>query len=418
MAIMESDDVPTSHWQSTARPPMLPTELPPVADIAIIGGGILGAATAYWLARAGAHPVLLERSTPAHGATGRNAGFMTTGPAEGYPAVIKRVGHVQARSIYQLTLENRECLRELIAVEEIACDYREPGNLALALGPEQFEAAASTVDAISSDGFVAHLLDRQATQALAGTALAPEVWGGIYVPETGLLHSARLVYGLLAAAQRLGARLVQATVTAITGESTDVAIHTTTGILRTGATIVAANAWTGDLLPSLARFVVPVRGQMLAYAPIDPVFRPGMGAELSSTGEYWHQTPDGTIVLGGCRAYAQGKDVGMREARPTPEVQSALEQVLPHLFPTLRGLRVARRWAGLMAFTPDYLPIAGRVPETTNVWLGGGFCGHGMPFAIRVGQLLAQAALAGETPKSLMPLRPDRPTLQNLPSAQ
>jgi glycine/D-amino acid oxidase-like deaminating enzyme len=343
---------------------------------------------------------------------------MTTGPAEGYPAAIKRVGHVQARSIYQLTVENRDCLRELIAIEEIVCDYREPGNLSLALGSEQFEAAARSVESISGDGFAAQLLDRETAQAVVGTALGPEVSGGIYIPETGLLHSARLVYGLLAAAQRLGARLVQTTVTAITEEDAAVAIQTSTGILRAGATIVAANAWTGDLLPSLARFVVPVRGQMLAYAPIDPVFSPGMGAELSSTGEYWQQTPDGTIVLGGCRAYAAGKDVGMREARPTPEVQSALEQVLPRLFPDLRGLHVARRWAGLMAFTPDYLPIAGRVPEVTNIWVGGGFCGHGMPFAIRVGQLLAQAVLDGRTPEALMPLRPDRPTLQSLADAR
>ena len=73
-----------------------------------------------------------------------------------------------------------------------------------------------------------------------------------------------------------------------------------------------------------------------------------------------------------------------------------IEQVLPQLFPALHSahgegaLRVARRWAGLMAFTADYLPIADRVPGLPNAWVVGGFCGHGMPFGMRLGQLLAQ----------------------------
>jgi glycine/D-amino acid oxidase-like deaminating enzyme len=224
------------------------------------------------------------------------------------------------------------------------------------------------------------------------------------------------VYGLVAAAQRLGARAVQATVTQITEESRAVIIRTSAGTLHAGAVIVAANAWTPELLPALAPFVVPVRGQMLAYAPVEPIFRPGMAASLTPTEEYWQQTRDGTIVLGGCRAYAPGKDMNIHEGRPTVEVQSALEAVFPRLFPTLTGLRVARRWAGLMAFTPDYLPIVGRVPETTNIWAAGGFCGHGMPFAIRVGQLLAQAALSKTLPELLVPLGLDRPTLRPLNS--
>jgi len=136
-----------------------------------------------------------------------------------------------------------------------------------------------------------------------------------------------------------------------------------------------------------------------------------MGAALTPTGEYWQQAPDGTIVLGGCRAVAPGQDVGIRDSRPTPEVQAALEQALPSLFPALVGLRVARRWAGLMAFTADYLPIADRAPDLPNIWVVGGFCGHGMPFGMRLGQLLAQAAADGAPPTALTPFRLDRATL-------
>ena len=117
-------------------------------------------------------------------------------------------------------------------------------------------------------------------------------------------------------------------------------------------------------------------------------------------------------MLGGCRAVAPGQDVGIRDSRPTSEVQAALEQALPSLFSTLAGLRVARRWAGLMAFTADYLPIADRAPDLTNTWVVGGFCGHGMPFGMRLGQLLAQAAVDDAPPAALAPFRIDRSTLQ------
>ena len=69
-------------------------------------------------------------------------------------------------------------------------------------------------------------------------------------------------------------------------------------------------------------------------------------------------------------------------------------------------------WAGLMAFTPDRLPIVDAVPSFPGTWVGGGFSGHGMVFGPRLGQLLAEAVTAGNPPTSLAPLRLDRPTLQ------
>ena len=69
------------------------------------------------------------------------------------------------------------------------------------------------------------------------------------------------------------------------------------------------------------------------------------------------------------------------------------------------------RWAGLMAFTADYLPVTDRAPALPGAWVTGGFCGHGMPFGMRLGQLLAEAAATGARPAELAPLRIDRPTL-------
>lgn len=405
-------DVPASHWHATRGPLDLPAaELPSSAEVVVIGGGLLGMSAAYWLARAGRRPLLIERGLPAAGATGRNGGFMVAGTAESYPAAIARHGHAAARGIWQLTLDNRALLRGLLAEEQIACDYREPGHVVLALGePERAELAAA-IAAMAADGFVAELLDRQSAQELVGTPLAGEICGGLFAAEDGLLHSARFIDGLARAAVRHGARLcLDHEVLSLAPAGDAVRVRTARGDVLAGRLLVAANAWLGQLAPQLADLVRPVRGQTLAYQPCAPVFRAGMGAALTPTGEYWQQTPDGTIVLGGCRAVAAGRDVGTVDMRPTDDVQAAIEQVLPRLFPQLAGLAVARRWAGPMAFTSDYMPVAAPAPGLPGAWLVGGFCGHGMPFGLRLGQLLA-GALGGEVAPELAWFRLDRPSL-------
>jgi gamma-glutamylputrescine oxidase len=405
-------DAPESYWHATSSAhARRASQLPARTDVVVVGGGLLGTATAYWLARAGVAAVLIEQGDLASGATGRNGGFMVAGTAERYPAAVARLGHTTARDIWQLTLDNRALLRRVLAEEAIDCDYREPGHLHLALGDAQLAELSGDVAALRADGFAAELLDRRQIQELIATPLGPSISGGLFAPEDGLLHSARLVYGLAAAAERHGARIISDTpLRSLAPDGEQLLVRTTRGDLLARAAVVAANAWLGQIVPALAARVTAVRGQALAFAPVPAIFTHGMGAALTPTGEYWQQAPDGTIVLGGCRAVAPGQDVGIRDSRPTPEVQAALDQVLPGLFPALAGLGVVRRWAGPMAFTDDYIPIADHAPDMPNTWVVGGFCGHGMPFGMRLGQLLAQAAVDG-TPAALAPFRLDRPTL-------
>jgi glycine/D-amino acid oxidase-like deaminating enzyme len=340
---------------------------------------------------------------------------MVAGTAEAYPAAIARHGHATAHAVWSLTLESRTLLRLAIAEEAIACDYREPGLLHLALGEQQYDQLSQTVVALHADGFIAELLDRRQVQDLVATPLGSEIVGALFAPEEGLLHSARLVHGLAAAATRRGASIYEVTpvvgLDVVADNGAGLLIRTTRGEVRAGTAVVAINAWSDELVPGLAGLVTPVRGQVLAYAPSPSVFQCGMGAAVTATGEYWQQTPDGTIILGGCRAVAPGADVGLRSTETTSEVQSALEQIFPRLFPSLRGLQVAQRWSGSMAFTTDGLPIADRAPGLPGVWVVGGFCGHGMPFGMRLGQLLAAAAVGGTAPEALAPFRIDRQTL-------
>ncbi len=403
--------LPASYWHATFTPPVPEDALPAEIDVAVVGGGLLGCWTAYWLAKRGVDVTLIERDVISWGATGRNGGFLTGGAAMGYGAAIDAFGRDAARAVWTLAAEGRDLAEQVIADEDIDCDFRAPGILSLSLTEDGLESMRRSLDLMREDGFAGELLDRQGVQALIGTPLGPEVAGGALAPDGGLLHSGRYLAAIAAAAQHHGARLCRAAVTALLPHGDGVMLSTSAGIIRAHRVIVAINAWSDDLVPGLAGLVVPVRGQILAYKPTTQVFPTGIGTDVTPTGEYWQQTPDGSIVIGGCRAEAPNGDVGVRDMVPTPDVTRTIEAVIPRLFPELDGLRVARCWAGLMAFTSDYLPVADAAPDLPGVWVTGGFCGHGMPFGPRVGQLLTEAAATGETPAALHPLRIGRETL-------
>lgn len=416
---MHDSDValPQSYWHATAAPPVPTDPLPEVADVVVVGGGLLGCWTAYWLARSGAAVTLIERTALSWGATGRNGGFVRAGTAGGYADTVARLGREAALVVWELSEAGQALVGQVIAEEGIDCDYRTPGTLSLALDEAALARMRAGLEMMQADGLSGAFLDRRGVQELIGTPLGAEIAGGLYFADGGLLHSARYLAGIARAAQRHGARLCRAGVEGLEPVGEGTIVRTTAGVVRAGKVIIAVNAWTDDLVPSLAGKIVPVRGQILAYEPSPRVFTSGVGASVSPTGEYWQQTLDGSIVIGGCRGDAPGGDLGVREMVPTPGVTGSIERVLPRLFPELAGLRVARRWAGLMAFTADYLPVVDVAPALPGVWVTGGFCGHGMPYGPRLGQLLAEAALTGTTPASLAPLRIDRPTLTPLVAA-
>ncbi|GHO70788.1 FAD-dependent oxidoreductase [Ktedonobacter sp. SOSP1-52] len=400
-----------SYWQRTSSRFSLPTDLPPVADVAIVGGGLLGAATCYWLARAGVHVVLLERTALADGATGRNGGFVRAGTAGSYPEAIARLGQQTARAVMDITYENRVLLRQVLQEEEIACDYREPGALQLALTEAQSEEQRQEVDLLRAEGFSAEWLERAQVQAMINTPLAPEILSGRFLPEQGLLHSARLVQGLVQAALRHSAKAYQAEVHKIEQDGAHIRLRTSQGSLVAQRVIVAINAWTSTLLPELANVIVPVLEQMQAYETLDPIFSMALTVHMN-TGEYMQQTPSGNILIGGCGSVAPNAGVGIWESMPTIPVQKAIEQVLPRIFPLLAPqLRVVQRWAGILGCTQDMHPIVDVAPTFPQVFFVGGFTGHGMPFGLRFGQLLATAAMGGFLPSALQPFRLDRPSL-------
>ncbi len=397
-----------SLWLTAPRAATDTGDLPKETDVVIAGGGLLGVMCAYWLARAGSTVVLLERHAMASGATGRNSGLVIPTTAEPYDQAVGRLGAPVAMAIRQLAVDGAHLLGQVIEQERISCMYRSAGFLQLAIDADEADRCSAEIKAAHEHSFEATWLDRDALGPRLGTRLRDTIPGAMLLPGA-TVNSVAVVDGIGAAARRYGARIFTgAAVTAVRRADGKTLVETTRGQIRARVVVAAINAWLADLVPSLRYVIRSVQGQLIATHPMPPMFACGMAAQITSHGEYWQQMPDGTILLGGCRAAAAPPaDPAAQLAQP--EVHQALLGVLPALFPVLRQISVQRGWAGAMAFTADANPIVDEIDE--SFWAIGGFSGHGMPFGASIGKLLATHLSSGSPLASLTHLRLDRPSL-------
>ncbi len=378
-----------SFWQQDTERAAFPTpaRLPPRADALVIGGGALGMAACYWLARAGLRTVLLERRGLGWGASGRNAGLMLAGAGP---------------------LEDPALLREVLSEERLEVGYRQPGHLALASSPEVWERIREEAARRAPQLPPLHALDRAACEDLLGMRIAPGFCGGRWLPSGGLVHPLRLIDGLATAAAARGAVIATETAARTIGSAgADLRIATSRGVLRAGAVICACHSACADLLPELATCFRPIRGQMLATEPLPTLFRMGMAVDWGAL--YWRQANSGAVLLGGCRRLDPQTETGRCEAL-NPLIQTALERFLPETFPDLPPVRVARRWAGIMDETPDGRPLVGPAPQTPGCWVLAGFGGHGLPGALGFARALADAVVSGALSPAILPYNPARHT--------
>jgi glycine/D-amino acid oxidase-like deaminating enzyme len=384
----------STHWlaQLGGGFPAWPRSVPAETEVVVVGGGVIGVATAYWLARRGVEVLLLESRELGWGATGRNAGiFLASSSPFEEPGLLKAV----------------------LAEESIEAGYAEPGHLSLASTEDVAERMREEAARRPPGAAPLRVLARDECEDLLGLRLRGSFRGGRWAPSGATIDPARLVYGLAAAAARRGARLVTGT-PAQRVEARDgggrLAVTTALGRVRCRQVVLACNTGAAALVPALRGVLAAARGQVLATGPMPPVFRCGMAVDWGSV--YWRQAPDGAIVLGGLRGADPGAEDSGRE-QLNPRIQSALAGFLPASFPGLPEPVVARRWAGIMDVTPDGRPMVGRVPGAPGLWLALGFGGHGLPPALGVTRALAGMVIGGDGSPALDHLDPRRfPSVQ------
>ena len=167
-------------------------------------------------------------------------------------------------------------------------------------------------------------------------------------------------------------------------------------MLETGAetVVVATDGYPSGLLGELEGLIVPTRGQVIATEPIEErLFDvPHYGRHGF---DYWHQAPDGRIVAGGFRDVSLDTEFTAEEVT-TPRVQVALERFVSSFMG--RPLEIDYRWAGIFGMVFDFVPVVGRVPGRDELWVAGGYSGHGNVLGFACGRLVARAILGDRDP--------------------
>lgn len=368
-------------WEDGDWPALPPLEGTARADVCVVGLGGSGLSAVRELRARGRRVIGIDAAAVGAGAAGRNGGFLLGGLARFYHETVASLGRARALALYRATLEGIDRIEA-----EAPATVRRTGSLRIASDAEELADCEAQLAAMEADG------------------LPVEPWDG---PEGhGLLFPADAAFQPLArcrvlarAALAEGARLCEGT-PAVGIEAGRVV--TPRGEVRCGAVLVAVDGGLDRVLPVLAGRVRTARLQMLATAPLPPVFPRPVYYRWGY--EYWQQLPDGRVALGGFRDLGGGEE-WTTAAEPTAGVQALLDRFLrSHL-----GIEAAvtHRWAAPVGFTSDGLPVAAEV--LPGVWAVGGYGGTGNVMGALAARAVA-AAIAGERPPLLALLeRPAQP---------
>ena len=235
------------------------------ADVAIVGGGYCGLSTALHLAESGRSVILLEAEDIGHGASGRNGGQVNPGLRLAEPQIVDRVG-TRGKGLFRLGDEATDFLAELIRRKNLQCNFTRPGVIRLAHTETAMRRFEAFHRACSDRGVETRLLARNAVETLVGTR---RYIGGLLDPRGGSVHPLALVRELARVAQEAGARLfTKSPALSLSAVGDRWKVATPHGSVTAPHVVVATNAYTEGLVPSLARSLLPVNNFQIATEPI------------------------------------------------------------------------------------------------------------------------------------------------------
>jgi len=361
--------------------------------ILVVGGGIIGCATAYELAKAGCAVTLLERATPGAEASGAAAGVLTPLGGGGsaaydrlrveswrlFPAIAREL---RAATGVDVELVTRGSIHPLYSVDDIrAAGDRAVWAVARGLGVEAWDAA--------------ELRTRE-------PALATDIRGAMFVKADHWVNNRRLVVAYAQAAVAAGVALMPGcAVSRILVED-----GRARGVVADGerfeadAVLVAAGAWTAALVASFGGRLPlePRRGQMIALGHVPAVLHHCIHCDDT----YLVPRPSGELLIG-----ATVERVGFQR-NVTAQAVAGLLATAMALVPALARLPITRTWFGFRPWAPDDLPILGPWPGVENLWIATAHYRSGILLAPITARLMTEWIVEGRPSVDLDEFLPGR----------
>jgi sarcosine oxidase subunit beta len=347
--------------------------LPPRADVVIIGGGIMGLALAYELARRGVRDVLvLERGYLNAGASGRNGGGVRA--------------QWSTPTFIRLARRSLDICGRFAVEMGVNVWFRRGGYLFLATEPEQVAAIERNAAIQRREGLNTRVVGPAEALGIVPQLDVSRVLAASWNPDDGIVFPWPFLWGYAARAEALGVRV--RTFTRVLGFEASgpriAAVRTDGGRVACETVVVAAGAWSKEVaaLAGVALPNRPTRHEILVTEPLKPWLDPLVS--LLGSGLYFSQSQRGEIV-GGMGDPAEREALAMGS---TLRFLARFSRAAVDVVPLLAGVKVVRQWAGCYDVTPDNNPVLGPAGYDNFLQLSG-FVGHGFMMAPAVAELCA-----------------------------
>jgi glycine oxidase len=358
-------------------------------DVIILGGGVIGLTTAYYLAAEGVSVSVLDRGDLGRQASWAGAGIVPPGNIAAVRSPLDRLRAVSAALFPSLS----EQLREETGIDN---GYVVCGGIELIGDP------APSPDAWREEGIAFEAIDNAGLRRIE-PALSPGVGNGFYLPGMAQLRNPRHLKALIAACEERAVGLLPgcgAFGFQRNGERIT-AVDTEQGRLVAERFLVATGAWSDELFAPLGwrPGIAPVRGQMALLntrqAGVRPVVLEGK--------RYLVPRTDGLMLVG-----ATEENAGF-DARPTAGGIAGLLEFAERLVPGLADATLERCWAGLRPASRDGLPFLGAVPGYSNLFVSAGHFRAGIQLSPATGQVMTDLLVGRPTVVPIAPFLPGRP---------
>jgi gamma-glutamylputrescine oxidase len=349
------------------------------ADVAIVGGGFSGVATAVELSERGYKVVLLESNRIGWGASGRNGGQIIGGYGQNPGAFRSTIGSEGVDIVEGMGVECVDIIKQRIEKYNIDCDLKW-GYCEVGLKKRHLKSYQQWAE----DDPAMRLLDQDQIKEYVNSEL---YLGGYYREDWGHIQPLNLCLGEAKVAQSLGANIFEnSQVTSITYGDNPV-VTTQKGSVKAGHVILCGNAYMGKLVPYLDARVLPATSCIIGTEPLsDEQLQQTMVRDVAvcdsrTALDYYRLSADKRLLFGGLSNYT-----GLE---PT-NAEAVMRNKMAKVFPSLKNVKIDYSWSGRMGISVRRMPQIGRL-KNSNILYASGYSGHGVAPTHMTGRLLAEA---------------------------